>query len=504
MGCNKTPPSKNCLRLSINEQPSSLDPRKADNFSSSTIASLLYEGLTRCLPGGGIEPALAQSFTISPDEKTYTFHLRKAFWSDGKQITAHDFANSWKQILHPPGACAPLFYAIKNVEKCIRGEVPVESVGIYTIDDLTLQVELEQPTPYFYSLTAFPCFFAAPSHTDNPFVCSGPFRLDSKRSRGQIVLKKNEHFWNFSKIFLNEIRFSIVPDEVTALQMFEQKDLDWIGGSLSPIPLDALEQYKDKLLFIPNAATTFCAFNTSAFPLNNMKLRKALCYAINREEITREITQTGQHPADSFLPPPFATVRKQLFEPDLAKQLLNEALQELNIEPSQLELTLHFKVSQLEKRVAQTLQRHWKEILGLDISLIQMDAKSITAHLHARNYQICLTAWIAQFDDPISILERFKNPKDLKNYSAWENQKYTEILNASFCSKEREKQLSQAEQIFSEEVPIAPIYHWKTPVIKGNNITSIETTPCGGILFERFKLEEEPQEPPKNLISCKK
>lgn len=486
--CSKTAAPKNCLRLSFNERPTTTDPRKAGDFSSSTVVCMTYEGLTRCLPGGEIELALAQSVTVSEDEKTYTFHLRKAEWSDGAPITAHDFAASWKQILSPPGVCAALFYPIKNAEKCVRGEVLLSDVGIYAVDDFTLKVELEHPTPYFYSLTAFPSFFAAPAHTDDPFVCSGPFQQIASEQPSEISLLKNKRFWNTQAIFLDEIHISIVPDEITALQMFERGELDWIGGSLSPLPLDALDKLKDQLLFVPNAATTFCTFNTQVFPFNNLSLRKALSYAIDRVEIAEQVTQTGQHPADSFLPPPLAQQYETLSDPAKARSSFAKALQELHMTATDLDLVLYYKTSQIEKRLAQTLQRHWQTVLGINVKLVQLDAKSLASRLQHRDYQLCLTSWIAQFDDPISILDRFKDKANLKNYPGWENSRYTALLNKSANSTNRDELLSEAEKIFMEEAPLAPIYHWRTPVLASSRIVATGTTPCGGILFERFRL----------------
>ncbi len=471
--CSTAPKSSGALRISFNMQPATLDPRKAGDFASSTLVCMIYEGLTRCLPGGAVEPALAEWTEVSSDQTVYTFHLRKAYWSNGKPITAYDFEKSWKDILDPPGICAFLFYPIKNAERCTKKEVSIHEVGIHALNDRTLRVELERPTPYFYSLTAFPSFLAAPS--DEAF--SGPFIIDKMANNSEIVLVKNPSFWNRHHVFLDEVHISIVPDEMTALQMFERGDLDWLGGPLSPLPPDALEKLKDQLTFIPSAATTLCTFNTQIFPFNNPHLRKAFSYAIDRTEIVEKVTQSGQTPAVSMLPPTFTRQNRVFFDPALAKDHFEKA----NIDPAELEaLVLYYKPSQTEKRLAQTLQRQWKEVLGVNIQLVQLDFKSHAQRLHHRDYQICLGSWIAQFDDPISILDRFKSGAHHKNYPGWEDLRYVQLLDAG--------DLAAAEERFADEMPLTPIYHWSSPALCGPRIQATASTPCGGVLFERFRL----------------
>lgn len=453
---------------------------------------MIYEGLTRCVSGAGVEPALAERVEISKDRKIYTFYLRKAHWTDGKPITAKDFEISWKQILDPPAACAFLFYPIKNAEKCTKGLISVEEVGIKALNERVLRVELEQPTPYFYSLTAFPSFLPVPAHAaEDPMVCSGPFRIKMMVHNSEIALKKNAKHWNQKNIFLDEVHISIVPDETTALQMFERGDLDWLGGSLSPLPPDAAFQLKGRLQFIPSAASTLCIFNTQAFPFQNLNLRKAFSYAINRQEIVEQVSQGGQTPAASLLPPSFSKQSFSLFDPFAARLYFEKALYELQIDPEKLSLTLYYKSTQMDKRLAQTLQKQWQSIFGITVQLEQLDFKSHAQKLQTRDYQIALAAWIAQFEDPVSILDRFKRAANLKNYPGWEDPEYVRLLNEASVSSAREKLLEKAESFLIDQMPLTSIYHWSSPALCGPRIQKIATSPCGGVLFERFETREK-------------
>jgi oligopeptide transport system substrate-binding protein len=501
-GCSTPQLPPGTLRISFNTYPETMDPRKSGDFASSTLICLLYEGLTRCLPDGTVEPATAYKIDVSEDLRSYTFHLRKTFWSDGQPVTAYDFEKSWKAILDPdfPSLCPYLLYPIKNAEACARREVPPSEVAVRALDAFTLSVELERPTPYFVSLTAFPLLLPFPSHLkenkpSRSLVCNGPFRIERLVPSRELALAKNPKFWNSENIELAGIHISLVADEMTAFHMFERGELDWLGGPFSPIHPDIIEMLKERggVHFLPSAATTFCTFNTEGPFFKNLSLRKAFSYAINRDEIVEKITQLGQIPATRCLPPSLFHQQNKAQYPsndlDLARSLFQKGLQELGISPSQLEeITLYFKPGQMEKRIAQTLQKQWKEGLGITIQLQQLDAKSHMQLLQKREYQLALASWIAQFHDPVNILDRFKSRNNIKNYPGWENRQYVDLLEMAAWTTHVEKRLElleAAEALFAEQMPIAPLYHWSNPVISGPHFSDVPTTPTGGILFEK-------------------
>jgi oligopeptide transport system substrate-binding protein len=487
-GCSKEPKNAARLNISFNTHPNTIDPRKASDFVSSTLVCMVYEGLTRFNADGLLESALLESVEINPEKTIYIFKLKKAYWTDGKPITAYDFENSWKEILKTPTPCTFLFYPIKNAEKYVRKEVNLEEVGIYAIDAQTLFVELEYPTPYFYSLTAFPSFLPAPS-SQLRGQFSGPFQIEKMVHNHEIVLKKNEKYWNAKNIPLDEIHISIVPDEMTALQMFEKGDLDWIGGSFSPLPLDAIEKWKSEIKYVPSAGSTLCTFNTAKFPFQNQNLRKAFSLAINRLEIVEKIEHGVQIPAHSILPPAFSSKVFLLYDPIKALDSFKRGIEELGIEKKELEkVKLYFRTTLGEKRLAQALQKQWQELFGITIELAQLDFKTHAEKLQSKDYEFAIASWIAQFEDPVSLLERFKYRDHLKNYPAWESALFQSCLAEAVFSSDREERLSFAEKILFEETPLTAIYHWSTPILYSSKIKKIAISPCGGILFEHFEL----------------
>lgn len=512
--CYKSPSEPKRLRISFHTRPLTVDPRQSGDFVSSTLLSMVFEGLTKCMPDGTIQMALAERVEISKDQLTYTFYLRPSFWSDGKPLKASDFERSWKQILNPsfPSPCPYLFYPIKNAQEARKGLVSENEIGIHALSDSILEIVLERPTPYFLSLTAFPSFLPTPPDAEeqfqNPdstrllsFVSNGPFLLEPSSSRSEILLKKNKCFWNQACIRLEEIDISIVANEITALQMFTRGELDWLGGALSPIPADFVKTLPD-IQFSPMAATTFCAFQLQHPLLKNKNLRLALSLAINRIEIVEKATQLGEIPATRFIPPSLYSLQKEVFEksfyqaydPNSARAYLQKAFQELGQTDQILRgLTLSFRSSELDKRIAQILQAQWKETLGLDIALIMCEPQCLREKLYSRNFDIALSFWIAQFSDPVSILERFEDEKNLKNYPGWSNPTYQKLLQEASLQMDRSQRfqlMEKAEQLLAEEMPLAPIYHWSNPSISNPNLKNIQTTPNGGILFEYSYIEK--------------
>ena len=194
--CQKNSSTKNKqLKISFYSDPQTADPRKSGDLISSTLIIMLNNGLT-LKENGQLKLAIAKSYEISEDGKEYTFHLRDCYWSDGVKITAYDFEKSWKKVIDPnfPSLCPQLFYPIKNAEKAAKGEVDANEVDIHALDAKTLKVILENPTPYFLSLTSSLVYYPTPSHIvekdpnwatykNKKLVTNGPFILSKWDSK---------------------------------------------------------------------------------------------------------------------------------------------------------------------------------------------------------------------------------------------------------------------------------------------------------------------------------
>jgi len=505
--------SKQQLRLNLSGDPATMDPRKGGDVISSHMHFLLFEGLTRLDADGSTVPAQAESIDLSDDGKTYTFHMREVYWSNGDPVTAFDFEKSWKDILDPsfPSLNAHLLYPIKNAEAAKKGRVSLDQVAIRAVDAKTLVVELDNPTPYFLELTSFCVFFpvnhtidaAHPEwayHASEHFVSNGPYILKEWKHNNEILAIKNLGYWDKKRVNLGAIHFSIVDNETTALQMYERGELDMVGQPLSSLPVDALASLNKKGLLqkYPAAGTTIIAFNTLQPPFNNANIRKAFSYAINRKEIVDNITQLGEQPATSMVPTVLKYSKTQSFFKDhdvkKAVELLELGLSELGMKKEKLnELAFLYSTADLHHKIAQALQQQWMDVLGVKIKLENCEHKILMDHLTKRTFTFAQTIWLAQYNDQMNILERFKFKDNAKNYASWENPEYIRLLDESAYQGglKRMATLEKAEKLFINEMPIAPIYHWNLSFLAKPYLKDVGFSPIGDIYFERISIDQE-------------
>ncbi len=517
-GCEKSPKKTPCenkvLRTCFMHTPLTIDPRRSGEPVSCALSFMIYEGLTHLEANGSVSNALAEKIDVSDDHKTYTFHLRDAKWTDGHPITAYDFEHSWKTTLDPdfPSICPYLFYSILGSEKAKKGEIPVDDIGIKAIDALTLEVKLEHPTPYFLSLISFCSFFPVPKHidsvnpdwfktTDNNVICSGPFKIQKWHHDSQIVVEKNNIFWDADQTQLSGIDISIVPDQNTSLQMYEQGRLDWLGGLFSEISLDALTSLnKDrKIKSVPGGNTAFISFNVHAKPFDNRNIRKAFAYSIDRKAITDYITQLTEIPAAQVIPPVLTGGTSQMLIPtetraDLAKEYFEKGLQELGLTRETLpKVALTFPSSEVYKKVGEALQGQWRTNLGVEVETDFCEMKVFFDKLQHKTYQIAEACWWAQYFDPMNILERFRHAGGNKNYPGWENPEYLSLMDqieATIDQKKRTQLIRAAEKVIIEEVPLTPVYHFSVNFLEKPFVKGVSISPLCVTEFRRVRIVE--------------
>ena len=435
VSCNPFPKkSKQILRVNFPTDPPTLDPRKGGDPISSTVQFMIFEGLTRMTKHSSTELALAEKITVSDDQTVYTFFLRKTYWTDGCLVTAHDFETAWKKMMDPSFPCpnANLLYPIKNAKAAKDGKVPLDEMGVKALDTHTLEVTLEGPTPYFLELTSFCVFCPVPSHivekypawadkVSSSLVTNGPFTLKTWKHQNKMVLEKNPIYWDADDVQLNQIQISFIDNEMTALQLYESKELDFLGTPFTPIPLDSLQDLKQRgmLQIKPLGATTYCSFNTNRYPFNNADIRKAFSYAINREIIVKHMTQLNEEVATSPIPSILKFKDNSPFFEDGDDQKaclhLRKGLAELGLTVSDLShLTFMYMEGESPKKMAQTLQQQWLETLGVKVNLECFTFKVYLDKLVHRAYDFAFTRFVIQYNDIMNILDLYKfkeNPK---------------------------------------------------------------------------------------------
>lgn len=516
--CNTTDQKtkKHCLRMNFKEEPSSLDPRRGRNLTgASHLHAMLFEGLMRLEPNGNLLCAQASSYEISPDQKTYTFHLGNTLWSDGSPVTAYDFEKTWKNILDPhfPSLDAHVLYCIHNASAAKKGELPLDKVGIHAQDAKTLVVKLEYPTPHFLQIAAssslFPINQTNEQHFPNwhldateHFVCNGPFKLASWKHHNELVLEKNPRYRLADQIKLDGISISMIDNESATLHMYNTGNLDIIGLPVSPLPYDSYSDLiQKKLLHVFQApGTMVCMFNTKQFPFGNVNMRKAFSYAINRQILIDNITQLKEVPATSVLPPLIKKGEKKSFFADgdsqKARAYFQKGLEELGITAQDLKGKISFSYWVHDHgcpRLPQALQQQWLENFGVEVELEALDYKMLHEKGKKELFSMGYFVFLSMYHDPIELLDRFKYAQNTRNYARWENPTYANLLTRSAQALSQEEHFSligQAEELLMDEMPFAPIFHWNYALLVQPHIKGFAVSPLGYLCLDKISIEQ--------------
>ena len=473
---------KQILHFGNGTEPQGLDPHIVTGVPEHHLLISMCEGLTISNPKGGDNlPGVAKSWSISPDGKTYTFFLNEnAKWSNGDPVIAEDFVWSWMRILTPSlGSQYPdMLYYLKGAADYHQGITnDFSTVGVKAIDKHLLQVELKNPTPFFIKLLSH--YSTYPVHKETVlaygsiddrngqwtrpgnFVCNGPMNLKSWELNKQITVEKNPLYWDAKKVRLNEIRFYPVSNESTEDRMFRAGQLH----VTNVVPLEKcpvyIEEKNPNLRIEPYMGTYFYRVNTKHPILKDKRIRLALAYAINREQIVKKVSKCGQPAAYSFTPPGSAGYEPQTnipYDPELARSLLAEAGYANGDNFPILEIL--FNTQEGHRKIALAIQQMWQENLGISIQLVNQDWKVYLAREMTGDFQISRAGWIGDYEDPNTFLDLLRLNRG-NNKTGWENIEYDQLLELANSTNDqvlRYEYLNQAEKLLISEMPIIPIY----------------------------------------------
>ncbi|MHC0036697.1 peptide ABC transporter substrate-binding protein [Pseudoneobacillus sp. C159] len=493
------------LRININSEPPTLHPGLASDSTSGGVLLQTFEGLTRLDKDGKPENAMAEDVQISDDLKTYTFKLRDANWTNGDPVTAEDFVYAWKWALDPAhqASYAYQLYYIKGAQAANTGNGSLDDIGVKAVDEKTLEVTLENPTPYFLELTAFYTYYPINHkvatanenwHTEagKDNVSNGPFKLTEWSHQDKIVLEKNENYWDADTVKLEKIEMYMINDPNTELSMYDNGELDRAGAPFGTLPTDALPQLKESgdLVVKPIAGTYWYKFQTEQGPLKSKNIRKALSYAINRKAIVENITQGGQIPAMAAVPPSMIPENEQGYFADhdieKAKEFLQKGLEELGYKDvSELPtITLSYNTSEGHQKIAQAVQDMWKNDLGINVTLDNSEWAVYIDKLHKGDYMVGRMGWLGDFNDPINFLELYREKNGGNNDTLWENAEFKKLLDDSQKETDPDKRmqmLKDAEAIFMDEMPVAPIYFYTNVWVEKDNLKDVVVSGLGDV-----------------------
>ncbi|WP_060678147.1 peptide ABC transporter substrate-binding protein [Virgibacillus halodenitrificans] len=488
------------LYMNNGNEPTSLNPPVGFDSVSWNVLNNLMEGLTRLGEDDQPQEAIAESWDISEDQKTYTFHIREnANWSNGDPVTAEDFVYAWKQLLNPETASPAAFlgYFIEGGEAYNNGEGSADDVGVKAVDEKTFEVTLNAPTGFFLHVISNPAFFPVNAKVaeENPewyaeadsFVSNGPFKLESWAHDSEMMMVKNDQYWDAETVKLDKVHWAMVNETNTEYQMFESGDLD-----MTSIPSDMADQLidGDNVVIEDQAGLYFYRFNVNEEPFQNEKIRKAFALAINQQDIVDFVTKNKEEPATGFVSPgfkdpsgkDFREVNGDLvkFDPEKAKKLLEEGMKEEGYDELP-EVVLSYNTSEDHKAIAETMQSMYKDNLGVEVSLENTEWNVFLEDQKGLKHQLSRSSFLFDYGDPVNFLESFITDSTM-NRTGWSNKEYDELIaNAKSETDEakRWEYMEKAEKLLAEKMPIFPIHYYNQVFIYSEDVSGIVRHPVG-------------------------
>jgi oligopeptide transport system substrate-binding protein len=512
-GCaTATKPAGKHLRYSTGTEPETLDPRKSTGSPEAIAEAQIFEGLTVLNDKDAPVAGVAEKWEVSPDGLTYTFSLRaNAKWSNGDPVTAHDFEYSWKSTLDPAlGAkyAYQLFY-LKNGESYNKGLAAADTVGVKAVDDRTLKVTLEKPTPYFLSLTAFHTYYPVHRKTvaasdkwaadPKTLIGNGPFKVTAWVHNSKLEFAKNEHYWDAAKVKMNKMEFILTDSATTELAMFDNNQID-LGGNVPPSEIPRLLK-EGKLKIAPLLATYFYCFNVTKPPFDNVKVRKAFTLAIDRAAIVKNVTKAGQLPAMAWVPPgladaaPGSDFRKiggdYFADNDVAtaQRLLAEAGYPggRGLPP----VTLIYNTSEGHKAIAEAVQEMWRKNLGVNVSLANQEWKVFINSRTKGDYQVARHGWTGDYLDPMTFIDMFV-PDSGNNDAQYKKPAYEDLVRRAKETNDQAVRMGlmhQAEKLLMDDAVLAPIYYYTNAVLVKPNVKGYVRSITGVFYFKEAYVE---------------
>ncbi|PIS02836.1 MAG: hypothetical protein COT85_02040 [Chlamydiae bacterium CG10_big_fil_rev_8_21_14_0_10_42_34] len=445
---------KNALKLIFQEGlPPSLNPHySAGDMRCRLLNKMLFEGLTRLNHEGKPELAGAKSYHLSDDKRTYTFHLRKASWSNGEKVTAFDYADSWKWTLQDAVSHPELLFSIKNAKRFREKKCFIEQVGVRVINPETLQIELEESDSEFLYKLSQPFFFPLFGNSREPKWFNGPYLVETMNKNG-IKLGRNPYFWKSSKETFEQVDVQWIDNIHTIFSLFKAGKIDWIGDPTSILSFDQIsELQKDGLLQKKVVPRRFSLhFNTKHPVLSSVPIRRALSLAIDRSLICQEIFPHS-------IPSTNGNYSKQI-----AVAFFEEGLRELKLTRESFP-TISFSYSDQTRRdeLASYLQTTWSNLLGIRVELEKNSWNTFRSKLEHRNFEICGTIQDTLNLGSLNYLERFEGTSSW-NFSQWSHLVYRELISSAKKESDPIKQYElkvQAENILAENTPSTPLFDY--------------------------------------------
>ncbi|MGI6255078.1 MAG: peptide ABC transporter substrate-binding protein [Acutalibacter sp.] len=500
----------------INMEPTSLNTLLATYAADFNVLNSLYETLLELDGNDVAQPAAAESYEVSEDGLTYTFHLRDdGVWSNGDPVTSADFVYAWQQALNPDVASdyAYMLFFIHNAEAYLNGEVSWDEVGVEAPDDSTIVVTLDDPLPYAPYMFTFKTM--APINqkfyeevgadmygTDADKLCTnGAYTIEEWSHNSYVKVKKNPDFHDADSITVPEITYNIVTSANSAVNSFLSGELDFVTMSTGEL-IDQVKNAGYEVVNQEPSSAFYMYVNCNNEYTSNVNLRRALALSFDKQAMIDAVYKNGNLPMTSFCPPAVMGANETSFQAALQEELgdlapatgdveaakgyFETALSELGITAEDLNGKLSIDVSDDPTAQAQAAfyQEQWRQNLGIEVTINPMQATQINSNRQNGNYVMSISGWSPDYNDPMTFEDLWVTGGG-NNDTGWSNAEYDQLIaDATVETDEnaRQEMFYKCEQILFDEYPIIPCY-WRADsyainrdrVTGGERITAFQT-----------------------------
>ena len=483
------------LNRGISADPETLDPNKFSTVPAADVLRDIGEGLLGYSPTGELVAAAAESWDISGDGLTYTFRIREsARWSNGEPVLAEHFAFSLRRLVNPDSGAfyAQMLEAIVNASDIIAGDKGPDELGVEAPDAHTLVIQLERPTPYLLSLLTYPATFpvrpqSIADHGEGfaragTMLSNGAYVLESWEPGALLHLVRNTHYWDDARTSIDEVKYHVLPQPMTELNRYRAGELH----ITEVVPADSFAQLReerpDELRVAPSLGVYYYGFNLTRPPFkDNPDIRRALSMAVDREALVRNITGRGEAPAYGWVPAGVDNYEPRQFSyasmtQDERNAIARRLIREAGYGPDNpLQIELRYNTSDFERRVALAVQSMWREVLGVETTLINEEFRVLVANILAREVtQLFRMNWRGDYNDAHTFLGIMEagNPSNLPGY---ENADYDSLMQRAAEQADPDRRglyLEEAERVLLADHPVIPLYfyvskHLVSPDVRG-------------------------------------
>jgi oligopeptide transport system substrate-binding protein len=465
------------LRWNIQSEPPSLDWTISTDTTSSRLTDAMMDGLVSYGFNANevvTIPALASSWEASTDQKTWTFTLRNDVkWTDGVPFVAQQVLDGWERLLNPKTGAeyANFLFNVKNAEKYFQGKLKnFSEVGVKINEQGQVVVELETPQSFFPSLLAHHSTYPIRKDIIEKFgtkwiepgnyVTLGAYKLKIWEHDKAVVLERNDSYYG-TKPKIKYIHGMIITSQSTAMDMFRKGEVDALDEipSIECRPVKAMPEYNRH----PILAMYYYGINVKKPPMDDVRVRKAINMAINREEVNTVLCDS-KFPAYNVVPPGLLGHNKDIgmkFDAAAANKLLDDAGYKDRSKFPRIQLG--FNTNENHQRIAENVQQQIKKNLGIEIGIVNEEWKTYLKSLQAKNYQFFRMGWVADYPDADTFINLFVTGGG-NNHTLWGNKKYDELIKKGSMEanpEQRKAIYAEAQKILNEEdVPVIPLYYY--------------------------------------------